>query len=531
MGEEGFVVRCRGLPWSAQPEDVVKFFEVCQINRGQEGVHLTHSRDGRPSGEAFVEFASEDDVQMALKKNREHLGSRYIEVFRSKKGEMDWVVKRSGVESNNLAEAVVKLRGVPFGCSKEEIAQFFTGLEIVPNGIMLPEDRLGRSTGEAFVQFASQEIAERALGKHKDRIGHRYIEIFKSSMGECQAVFGTHGGMRPPIGMAMAMGMGMGMGRPGPYDRGERFPNMATMGMPNMGPPMVPFAGRGRGGRSLKGFYEDEFDDYSMGFSNLSFMGNPRGGRGGMRPPRGGRMQGGMMMEERPRGAPGSQYVSKTGHSVHMRGMPFLAIEQDVFDFFSPLQPVRVDFEYGSDGRRTGEANVDFATHQEAMEAMKKHRANMQHRYIELFLNSTSNSRGGVDGCGGGYAGDMGGGFPANNMSSGGGNFSGNSGGGYGTNTGSSFGMGGGSSSSGGGGGGYSSYSSGPGQQFSSSMGGGGYGMGGSSMGGSSMGGANMGGSSSYGAGQGGMNSFMDGGGYNMGSNMGNMQNPNYTAF
>jgi heterogeneous nuclear ribonucleoprotein F/H len=48
------------------------------------------------------------------------------------------------------------------------------GLEIVPNGIMLPEDRMGRSTGEAFVQFASQDIAEKALGKHKERIGHRW---------------------------------------------------------------------------------------------------------------------------------------------------------------------------------------------------------------------------------------------------------------------------------------------------------------------------------------------------------------------
>ena len=50
----------------------------------------------------------------------------------------------------------------------------FIGLEIVPNGIMLPEDRQGRSTGEAYVQFATQEIAERALGKHKERIGHRW---------------------------------------------------------------------------------------------------------------------------------------------------------------------------------------------------------------------------------------------------------------------------------------------------------------------------------------------------------------------
>ncbi|KAK7113546.1 heterogeneous nuclear ribonucleoprotein F-like [Littorina saxatilis] len=525
MGEEGCVVRLRGLPWSATVDDVNKFFEGCEIAGGISGIHLTQSREGRPSGEAFVEFASEDDVQMALKKNREHLGSRYIEVFRSKKGEMNWVIKRAGMDGNNLADAVVKLRGLPFGCSKEEIAQFFTGFEIVPNGIMLPEDRLGRSTGEAFVQFASQEIAEKALGKHKERIGHRYIEIFKSSAGECQAIFGNQrGGMRPPMGM----GMGMGMGRPGPYDRGERFGNnpmpmgmgmgmgpMGPMGAP-MGPP-GPFGGRGRGSRSVKGFYEDDFDDFNMGFNNMSFMANR--GRGGMRPPRG-RMQGGMM-DDRPRGPPGSHYVSKTGHSVHMRGMPFLAIEQDVFDFFLPMQPVRVEFEYGQDGRRTGEANVDFATHQEAMEAMKKHRANMQHRYIELFLNSTPNSRGSDVG-GGGYSGDMGSGFPANNMGGGGGNFGGNTGGGYSNSSGGGFGMGG--------GGGYSgnNYNS-PGQQFNNNSGGGGYGMGGGSMGTGSMGGGGGG----FGGGPGMNSNFMDGGGYsNMGSSgMGNMQNPNYTAF
>ena len=48
------------------------------------------------------------------------------------------------------------------------------GMEIVPNGITLPMDYQGRGTGEAFVQFASQDIAERALKKHKERIGHRY---------------------------------------------------------------------------------------------------------------------------------------------------------------------------------------------------------------------------------------------------------------------------------------------------------------------------------------------------------------------
>ena len=47
-------------------------------------------------------------------------------------------------------------------------------MEIVPNGIMLPADDQGRNHGEAFVQFASPEIAERSFEKDKERIGHRW---------------------------------------------------------------------------------------------------------------------------------------------------------------------------------------------------------------------------------------------------------------------------------------------------------------------------------------------------------------------
>ena len=44
---------------------------------------------------------------------------------------MEWMVKRSGLNSAMTTstddDCFVRLRGLPFGCSKEEIAQFFTG--------------------------------------------------------------------------------------------------------------------------------------------------------------------------------------------------------------------------------------------------------------------------------------------------------------------------------------------------------------------------------------------------------------------
>ena len=105
------------------------------------------------------------------------MGHRYIEVFKSNNVDMDWVLKHAGPNTPDTAsDGFVRLSGLPFGCSKEEMIQFFAGLEIVPTGITLPVDFQGRSTGEAFVWSASREIAEKALKKHKNRAqAHRNL--------------------------------------------------------------------------------------------------------------------------------------------------------------------------------------------------------------------------------------------------------------------------------------------------------------------------------------------------------------------
>lgn len=49
-------------------------------------------------------------------------------MFRAKQNEMDWALRVCGMDSQEaFGDACVRLRGLPFGCSKEEIAQFFIG--------------------------------------------------------------------------------------------------------------------------------------------------------------------------------------------------------------------------------------------------------------------------------------------------------------------------------------------------------------------------------------------------------------------
>lgn len=114
------------------------------------------------------------------------------------------------------------------------------------------------------------------------------------------------------------------------------------------------------------GFFEDDFDDFNGGYGPGPGFGtgggggmnrrgpmgmrqqqqrgrmNMMGGDNQMGPNMGGRMGGGGGMGggmsgggmgggNRQRGAtPGSHYVSRTGHSVHMRGLPFQALESDI---------------------------------------------------------------------------------------------------------------------------------------------------------------------------------------------------------
>ncbi|XP_065653802.1 heterogeneous nuclear ribonucleoprotein F-like [Hydra vulgaris] len=348
MSKESYVIKARGLPWSATAAEVIEFFSDVNTLNGEASVHFTNTKEGRPSGECFVEVCSREDVERALAHDQDHMGKRYIEVKEAKQSEMEWVVNRM---DNSRSEAIVRLRGLPFDCTKHDIAEFFSGLDISPYGITITMNQDGRASGDAYVEFVTQQDAENALLKHKEKIGHRYIEIFQSSKDDIKYVVGTRSDDHRPSLMSI---------RPGPYDRPQNF----------NGPR------RGRGGVQLGPSGFNTAPSYSGDFGRNRSMN--RGGRSG-----------GMGMSKTP-----TVQSSKTGHSVHMRGLPFEASVSDIVTFFSPLNPVDVRLMFEPNGRPKGECDVDFATHSDAESAMLKDKQNMGHRYIELFLKSSPNASG-----------------------------------------------------------------------------------------------------------------------------------------
>lgn len=76
---------------------------------------------------------------------------------------------------------IVRLRGLPWTCVEQDIADFFVGIPIVPKGIHFVKNAHGKATGEAFVQLHAPESVQHALQRHKQTMGRRYIEVFKSN--------------------------------------------------------------------------------------------------------------------------------------------------------------------------------------------------------------------------------------------------------------------------------------------------------------------------------------------------------------
>merc|ERR1739848_739044 len=148
-------------------------------------------------------------------------------------------------------------------------------------------------------------------------MGHRYIEVFRSSLMEAQRA--QYGG-----------GYGGGRGGPGPYDR---------MGGPPIGRgfgPGGPGGARGPRGPMKGGFSNDRGyggggyeDDYGYGgldrgYDDYGYEGSFGSG-----------------------GFGGGPTASNANHVVHMRGLPFRVTENDIAEWFSSVvDPVEITILY-----------------------------------------------------------------------------------------------------------------------------------------------------------------------------------------
>ncbi|XP_065491028.1 G-rich sequence factor 1 [Caloenas nicobarica] len=315
-----FLIRAQGFPFSCTEEDVLTFFDSCRIRNGENGIHFLLNRDGRRRGDALIELESKADVRRALEKHLRYMGPRYVKVFEVHDSDVESLLQSLRDESQAINDGVVMLRGLPFSSTEDDIADFFSGLKITDIAFVY---RGERRTGEAFVQFAAPDMAAKALSRHREYMGNRYIEVYVSRKHQMQ--------------------------RHMPYHR-----QMMT----------YPKVRKEHESISEERGWSDTESSDAEGENQVCGEGTESTRR---------------ILE--------SESISSPLHFVHMRGFPTQTSAQDIINFFAPLKPTRIMVEYNSHGDATGEADVHFESHEDAVAAMAKEGSQLQCSAIELFLN------------------------------------------------------------------------------------------------------------------------------------------------
>ncbi|XP_038596130.1 epithelial splicing regulatory protein 2 isoform X2 [Tachyglossus aculeatus] len=224
--ENQVIIRLRGLPFSATPDDVLGFLgPECPVTGGPEGLLFVRYPDGRPTGDAFALFACEDAAQSALRRHKGILGKRYIELFRSTAAEVQQVLNRylsapliptlpppllpvlppPYALAGSCVRDCVRLRGLPYTAGIDDVLDFMgeATADIRPHGVHMVLNQQGRPSGDAFIQMKSAERAQVAAQRcHKKMMKERYVEVFPCSGDEMSLVLMggslNRSGLSPP---------------------------------------------------------------------------------------------------------------------------------------------------------------------------------------------------------------------------------------------------------------------------------------------------------------------------------------------
>lgn len=78
-----FTIKLRGLPFHAKKKDIEEFLSPLKI----VDVRMPKDNKNRPSGRAYVDLESKECIKEALKRHKDYIKGRYIEVFEDKRRE------------------------------------------------------------------------------------------------------------------------------------------------------------------------------------------------------------------------------------------------------------------------------------------------------------------------------------------------------------------------------------------------------------------------------------------------------------
>uniref|UniRef100_A0A3Q1HRR2 Probable RNA-binding protein 19 n=1 Tax=Anabas testudineus TaxID=64144 RepID=A0A3Q1HRR2_ANATE len=173
--EVKFTVKLRGAPFNVKEQQIREFMTPLK----PAAIRIGRNESGNRTGYVYVDLRSEEEVNKALKKNKDYIGGRYIEVFRVDAGvkdkrhkkdkELDKNFTRKLKEDEEMEDVAESgrlfVRNLPYTCTEEDIKELFSKHGPLSE-ILFPIDNLTKKPkGFAFVTYMIPENAVTALAQ------------------------------------------------------------------------------------------------------------------------------------------------------------------------------------------------------------------------------------------------------------------------------------------------------------------------------------------------------------------------------
>uniref|UniRef100_A0AAV2MRD7 RRM domain-containing protein n=1 Tax=Knipowitschia caucasica TaxID=637954 RepID=A0AAV2MRD7_KNICA len=169
-----FTVKLRGVPFNVKEQQIREFMTPLK----PAAIRIGRNESGNRTGYVYVDLHSEEEVQKALKRNKDYIGGRYIEVFsldasgnkrKTKQKEIDRnfirKLKEDEGEEDLSESGRLFVRNLSYTCTEEEIKELFSKHGPLSE-VLFPIDPLTkRPKGFSFVTYMIPENAVTALAK------------------------------------------------------------------------------------------------------------------------------------------------------------------------------------------------------------------------------------------------------------------------------------------------------------------------------------------------------------------------------
>lgn len=206
FGKEERQLLLRGMPFAVTEQDVHKFFAGLIVDE----VVLMQNNRGQNNGNGLVTFASKEDATDGLKRHKEYIGTRFVEIYTLKEwqrvfGELPGGVPVSGMSErsqrspqcsqeisqygrsrsplghgpspSSTSDYCVLLENLSYSTEKRDVLKFFSKARLENDQILYLRDDGGSRTRSAFVLFKSLQDYRDALDRDNKIMVNRHISV------------------------------------------------------------------------------------------------------------------------------------------------------------------------------------------------------------------------------------------------------------------------------------------------------------------------------------------------------------------